>query len=75
MANNNIPVFFWRYRTDNGFWEDYKTVTMGQFDQGSGYYEAFPGTVGVDWEIEIVQTDNSGFLLINMDATFQEMGR
>ena len=75
FSANNVPVAFWRYRTDNGNWSNYEDISLGQADFGKLYFESFPGAIGLNWEIEIVHTDNSGFLLINMDATFKELGR
>jgi len=73
-STGSVPVFMWRYKTDNGLWTDYKEVSLGQFDS-TGHYIDYPGTLGVDWGFEIVQTDSNDFTLINMDATFEEMRR
>lgn len=68
------PLFFFRYRFDQGKWRETIYPNLGLTGDRNPWIEFFSLGVGREMEIEIVQTGED-FLLTNCNLTINELGR
>ncbi len=76
VATSNVtaPLFFYRYRIDDGEWTDYEYHNMGSSGDRDPWIDVYNLGIGREIEFELVETDAVDFLLTHASLTARELG-